>query len=395
MADITGEKVLNLGDDALEEKAFVSRATDPVISPNYSTPGDFAGQYPTPLDPTEFLAMCEEVTMLQVIPEQRTSLKQHTWREISMLNYNSGSSYVAFTDGYCPEEYLHTGSNSTITLKNLGAKKSLGISDIMHSAAVAAANWNGINTLIGGFPSGEGMPGASDSASFMREHIADVKEKEIQLGAALVLNGWDRLLVLGDTNSNSLEFDGFEEWATNMSCSFHTRSTTDIEASGSFSAATFDRFLSESCAKPTHIFGHPSAIQEMLSAYFQLGYQGSQVVNYSDGGRLTPGFNFASFVNTGVGRLQVVADSNFTRTASGASSFSADLWPMRMVHNGEPLVYRITQIPFSLRDLVPGCTAISFELWTKTALIIKMCCAQSKYTSEFTGRIATTCNTVY
>ena len=395
MADITGEKVLNLGDDALEEKAFVSRATDPVISPNYSTPGDFAGQYPTPLDPTEFLAMCEEVTMLQVIPEQRTSLKQHTWREISMLNYNSGSSYVAFTDGYCPEEYLHTGSNSTITLKNLGAKKSLGISDIMHSAAVAAANWNGINTLIGGFPSGEGMPGASDSASFMREHIADVKEKEIQLGAALVLNGWDRLLVLGDTNSNSLEFDGFEEWATNMSCSFHTRSTTDIEASGSFSAATFDRFLSESCAKPTHIFGHPSAIQEMLSAYFQLGYQGSQVVNYSDGGRLTPGFNFASFVNTGVGRLQVVADSNFTRTASGASSFSADLWPMRMVHNGEPLVYRITQIPFSLRDLVPGCTAISFELWTKTALIIKMCCAQSKYASEFTGRIATTCNTVY
>src|SRR5512139_2472205 len=120
MADITGEKVLNLGEDAAVEKAFVSRATDPVISPNYSTPGDFAAQYPTPLDPTEFLAMCEEVTLLQAIPEQRTALKQHTWRELNELDFNSGSSYLAFADGYCPEEYEHDGDNTTITLKNLG-----------------------------------------------------------------------------------------------------------------------------------------------------------------------------------------------------------------------------------------------------------------------------------
>lgn len=395
MSDINGERVLNLGDDAVEQKSFVARATDPVISPNYSTPGDFSAQYPTPLDPTEFIAMCEEVSLLQAIPEIRTSLKQHTWRELNELDFNSGSSYLAFADGYCPEEFEHDGDNTTITLKNIGAKKSLGISDIMHSAAVAAAGWNGINQLVGGLPSGEGLPGANDMATFQREMVMDLKEKEVRLAATLVLNGEDRLLALGDSNSNSLEFDGIEQWATNNSCTMHTRSTADLQASGSFSAIAFDRFLAESCAKPTHVFGHPTAVQEMLSGYFQLGFQGSQVVNFSDGDRIVPGFNFAGFVNTSVGRLPVVADSNFTRTAAGATTFQADLWALRMTHNGEPLVYRATQIPFSIIDLVPGCTAIAFEVWKKTALVIKMCCAQSQYRSIFTGRIYSGCPTVY
>ena len=129
----------------------------------------------------------------------------------------------------------------------------------------------------------------------------------------------------------------------------------------------------------------------MMSAYFQLGFAGSQIVNYQDGNRITPGFNFAGFVNTGVGRLMVVADSNFQRTAVGGTQFQADLWALRMTHNGEPLVYRITQIPLSLNDLAPGCTAISFEIWKATALIIKMCCAQGMYKATFTGRIVTTC----
>ena len=114
MSDITGERVLNLGEDAAQEPSFVSRATDPVISPNYSTPADFSGQYPTPLDPTEFLAMCEEVTMLQAIPEERTALKQHTWREISYLAFNSGSTYLNFADGYCPEEYAVSYTHLTL-----------------------------------------------------------------------------------------------------------------------------------------------------------------------------------------------------------------------------------------------------------------------------------------
>jgi len=64
---------------------------------------------------------------------------------------------------------------------------------------------------------------------------------------------------------------------------------------------------------------------------------------------------------------------------------------MRMNHNGVPLVYKLTQIPLAMKDLVPGCTAISFEVWAKTALIIKHCCAHGDYTGFFTGRIVTTC----
>lgn len=388
--DLVGEQVKNLGGDGQE--SFVSRATDPLILPQpYSTPSDFAAQYPTPLDPTEIIAMCEEVTLWQALPEETTALKQETWRELNALAFTSGSSYISFADGECPEEYQHSGSNTTVTLKNIGAKKSLSVSDIMHSAAVAAANWNGINRLVGGVPSGEGMPGGTDAGTFQQEHVADVKEKEIRLGMTLVLNGWDALLVNGNSNSNSLEFDGIENWQDNFSCDFHTNDNT---SSGTFSASSFDRFLSESCAKPTTLFGHPQAIQELMSAYFQLGFQGSQLVNFSNGDRITPGFNFGGFVNTGVGRLAVVSDNNFAKVASGATTFQATIYAMRMTHNGVPLVYKLTQIPLALKDLAPGCTAISFEVWAKTALVIKHCCAHGAYTSQFTGRITTTCPTI-
>lgn len=386
--DLAGERVLNLG--ATQEEEFVSRATDPNILPQpYSTPGDFAAQYPTPLDTTEIIAMCEEVTLFQALPEEGTSLKEHTWRELNELAFTSGSSYISFADGECPEEYQHDGDNTTVTLKNIGAKKSLSLSDIMHSQAVAAANWNGINRLVGGVPSGEGMPGGTDMATFQQEHVADVKEKEIRLAMTLVLNGWDRLLVQGDANTNSLEFDGVEQWDDNhANCDFHTN---DNSSSGTFSAQSYDRFLSESCAKPTAIWGSPQAVQEMMSAYFQLGFQGSQVVNFEDGNRITPGFNFGGFVNTGVGRQAVVADNNFAQSDAGGGVFQSTLYSMRMTHNGVPLVYKLTQIPLALRDLVPGCTAISFEVWAKTALIIKHCCAHGAYTSQFTGNITTTC----
>jgi len=389
---LVGEKVLNLGEDAVQEKAFVAKATDPVILPQpYSQPGDFAAQYPTPLDPTEIIAMCEEITAWQAIPRQSTSLSSHLWREMTSLTFTSGSSYLAFADGECPEEYQHDGANTTVDLKNIGAKKTLSIRDIKHSMAVAAANWHGINTLVDGFPFGEGMPGGSDYGTFQREHVLGVKEKEVRLAMTLVLNGWDALLINGDHSGNSLEFTGIENWATNYSCTMHTNDNT---ASGTFSAISFDRFLGEACAKPTHVFGHPQAVQEMMSAYFQLGYQGSQVVNFASGDRITPGFNFAGYVNTGVGRLAVVADSNFRRNNIGGGAFQGDLWALRMTHNGEPLVYQLDQIPLSLNDLVPGCTAISFEVWAATALIIKGCCAQSKYTSQFTGRIVTTCTAI-
>lgn len=386
--DTIGESALNLGNEGGD--AFVLRTTDPNILPQpYASPADFAAQYPQPLDTTELVAMCEEITAWQAIPANPDgdyALKAHTWRELNSLAFTSGSAYISFADGECPEEYTHDGTNTTITLKNIGAKKSLSESDIKHSMAVSAANWHGINRLVGGIPSGQGVPGGNSTATFQQEAVAGVKEKEVRLSSTLVMNGWDRLLVEGTVSGNSLEFDGLELQVTSGNGS-HTNS----DPSGTFSALAYDRFISESCAKPTHVFGHPQAIQEMLSGYFQLGYQGSQIVNFQNGDRITPGFNFAGFVNTGVGRLAVVADNNFNRSASGATTFQSNLFGLRMTHNGTPLVYRLDQIPFHMKDLVPGCTAISFMVWAKTALIVKHRCAHSRYTNSFTGNITTTC----
>src|SRR5512146_259515 len=98
------ETILDLNDP--KHKA-VFKATDPVVS-NVATPGDFAAQFPTPLDPTELLAICEEISVLQVIPEYRTGLKAYSWREMDDLDLQSGSmNYSTFADGACPEEYEH------------------------------------------------------------------------------------------------------------------------------------------------------------------------------------------------------------------------------------------------------------------------------------------------
>jgi hypothetical protein len=384
--DIVGEKILNLGEEG--GPAFVARATDPVLLPQpYVKPTDFTAQYPQPLDPTEILAMCEEITAWAAIPEQVTALNGVTWREMNELAFTSGSAYIAFADGECPEEYYHDGDNTTISHKNIGAKKNLSERDIKHSMAVASANWHGINRLIGGMPSSGGLPGGSNVATFQQEMVADVKEKEVRTAMTLVMNGWDRLLIEGDATTRPLEFDGIEYQVTAANGS-HVNSSAP---SGTFSAQTFDRFLAESCAKPTHLFGHPMTMQETLSGYFQLGFAGSQVVNFNDGNRITPGFNFAGFVNTGVGRLAVVSDNNFNIAAASGTTFLGTIYALRMNHNGVPLVYKSTQIPLQLRDLTPGCTAISFEVWAATALIVKHRCAHGRFTAVFTGNIVTTC----
>jgi hypothetical protein len=389
---LVGEKVLDLG--AGRKQAFVSKTTDPLISPQpYSQPADFAAQYPQPLDTTEILTMCEEIGLLQFIPEIPGSLNADTWREMDELYFTSGSNYIAFADGSCPEEYTHDGNNLTVNIKNIGAKKSLSVRDIKHSMAVAAANWNGISMLNGPFDAFSGLPGEGpDMPTIQRETVRDVKEKEVALAMTLVMNGEDDMLVTGDATSNALEFDGIESWASNRSCTMHTNNNS---ASGSFSSTSFDRFLAEACAPATVIMGHPQSIQEMMAGYFQLGFQGSQVIQTNGpGDRVVPGFNFAGEVNTGIGRLKVVGDRNFTVNDMGNGAFQGDLWALRMSQNGDPLVYRRTQIPLSLNDLVPGCTAISFEVWKATALVIKACCAQSKYTTQFTGRISATCSVV-
>lgn len=378
------EQVLNLGTDAGQEKSFVSRATDPVVS-NVGTPIDFAAQYPQPLNTEELIAMCEEVTTWRDLPVKRTSLQSETWRELNELAFTSGSSYISFADGACPEEYYHDGDNTTVTTKWLGAKKSLTISDIMHSSAVAAAGWNGINQLVGGFANT--LPGESGQGTFMNQMVGDLKAKEMTLASTLVMNGWDRLLISGNKTSNSLEFDGLETLIT----AANGARTSTVEASGTFTAANFDRFLSEGCAMPTDLFGHPQAIQELMQAYMQLTWQGSQQIQYSNGARLTPGFNFASEVNTGVGTLRVHADRNFTKTASGSNQFQSKIYALRMNHNGMPLVYRLDQIPLSFKDLTPGCTSISFTVQARTALVVKAMCTHGYFVSNFGGRSVSTC----
>jgi hypothetical protein len=389
------DQVLNLGGG--RERAFINRATDPVLSPQASTPIDFAAQFPQPLDTTELVAMCEELGLWKALPELPTSLKAETWRELNELAFLSGSSYISFADGACPEEYYHDGDNTTVSLKNIGAHKSLEISDIMHSAAVSAMSLGaagvGINRLVGGFAFGEGMPGGYDQGSFVAEAVSDLKAKEMVLAGTLVLNGWDRLLVSGNASSNALEFSGIETQVTSGNGA-HVNDTAGQAASGTFTGASFDRFLAEGCAKPTALAGHPQAIAELMSAYFVLGFQGSQIIYNTDGNRMVPGYNFAGEVNTGIGTLKVIADRNFTKTASGAASFLSSIYPLRMNHNGEPLVYKRTQIPFSFRDLVPGCTAIQFQVWAKTALIIKAMCAQARYQNVFSGRTVVTCPTI-
>lgn len=392
------EPILNVGTDAAQQPVFtegmVQRATDPVMA-NAALPADFAAQYPTPLNTAEILAMCDETTLWQDIPEQPTGLKSELWREMTSLAFTSGSSYIAFADYVCPEEYTHDGENKSVDLKNIGAKKSLGISDIMHSQAIASAGWNGINTLVGGFPAFQGLPGADSVSAFQRAHVADVKAKEMRLASALVLNQADRLLAVGNKSNNSLEFDGIETLVTSGNGA-HVRLASQVSASGTFAASDFDKFIAEGCAAPTDLFGHPQALQEVLSSYFQLWGAGTQVINYSSGDRITPGYNFASEVRTSRGTLRVHADANFTRTAAGASSFLSNVYALRMVHHGEPLVYKSVQIPLAFKDLAPGCTAVSFMIWSKLALVIKAMCAQSVWNNGlFSGRIVTTCPTIY
>jgi hypothetical protein len=207
----------------------------------------------------------------------------------------------------------------------------------------------------------------------------------------LVLNGWDDYLVNGSTITSPLQFNGIVAQVTAVGGAH----SSTLGASGSFSATSYNQFLTEACAKPTTIFGHPAAIQEFMAAYFALGFNGSQIItNPAPGNRIEPGYNFTGFVNTGIGRLAVVADVRFPRTVITASTFQSNLYALRMTHNGEPLVHKITQIPLALKDLVPGCTAIAFEIWAKTALVIKSMCAQNVYTGLFSGRITTTCSVI-
>jgi len=385
-----GGKVLVAKRDVLETKT-----ADPVISATQPfTPSQFDFQYPQPLDPLEVMAVCEEVGVLNAIPEKRTELKVELWMELSDLYMDTvgGGQYIAFADGECPEEYEETGTYRHVTLKNLGVKKSLTLSDIKHSVAISGAG--GIAALLGAFPASEREPGGFDLATFQREQVAGIREKEIRKGMSLTLDAWDWILVNGALGTDPLEFDGITTIVTALNGA-HCNTACPT---GTFSVSDFDRFISEGCAKPTHIFGHTQALQELSAAYFQLGFGGSQVIQIpGPEPRVTPGYGFTDRVNTQVGPLQLVGDWNFDRTAQAGDCggvFTSVLYPLRMVHNGEPLIYRITQMPLAYKELTPGCTAIAFQIWVKTALVIKALCAQACYQASFTGNITSTCTRI-
>jgi hypothetical protein len=385
------------GNRHLVKKAeLIEKTTDPVFSHTQPlTPPTFNMQYPQPLDPLEVMDLCEEISAVRNLPSEDTDLKVDFWMETTNLYMDAGQ-YGFFADGECPEEYTETGTYDTTNLKNYGVKKSLTVMDIKHSAAIAGNG--GINRLLGGFPTGEREPGGYNAATFPAEFVADIKEKEIRKGMTLTLNMLDWTLIRGNSATDPLEFDGIETQVVaanganvNVNC-----------PTGTFSADDFDRFLSEPCAKPTHVWGHPLALQHVAAQYFQLGWQGSQQIAFVPPGaagyeRITPGYGFASAINTQVGRLPLIADANFNRTAVAGDCgglFRSVVYPLRMIHNGEPLIYRPTQFRLGYQDLTPGCTAVSFQIWGREALTIKAMCAQSAYTAQFNGNIVTTCTRI-
>lgn len=394
MLSWTGQRARN--GNPVTKAEIIQKTADPVFSHTQPlTPIAYHLQYPLPLDPTEIMPLCEEISAVRNIPVKDIETKNYQWMEATNLYMDAGQ-YGFFPDGECPEEYEETGTYHTTYLKNYGVKKSLTVMDIKESAAIAYAG--GINRLVGMFAAGEREPGGYNQGTFLQEVVADVKQKEVRKGMSLALNMLDWTLIRGSSATDPLEFNGLEteiaacaDEHTNVSC-----------PTGTFSADDFDRFISEGCAKPTHVWGHPLALQMVAAQYFQLGWQGSQQIAFvppsaSGFERVTPGYGFANAINTQVGRLPLVGDANFNRTAVAGDCgglFRSIIYPLRMMHNGEPLIYRPRQFPLSYQDLTPGCTAVSFQIWGREALTVKACCAQGAYTAQFNGNIATTCTRI-
>lgn len=372
-----------------EGREIKTRATDPTILPQpYVSPPDFSNEFGVPVDTTEIITLCDETGLYRSLPEVVNGSKTDSWREMDSLAMTSGANWVAFEAGGCPEETTLGSTGKTIDKKHIGAKKTLSESDLQHSIASIAAGY-GMRELIG--PTGSSHAPGESIATFARQNIANVKEKEILAQWILVLNGWDELLVKGSVSANSEEFNGFENYVT----AANGARTNSGVYSGTFTASRFDEWLAAGCAKPTHLFGHPTALQALKLGYWQLGSTPQNQLNFSDGGSIQAGWTFIDSLHTSIGPLVLVPDSRFTRTDHSNGTFTSSLFAMRMSHNGEPLVYKATQIPLAFKDLAPGCSAISFVTWAVTALVIKHMCAHGFYSSIFNGLVQDGCGWVH
>ena len=359
------------------------RDTDPVMSPSpVPTPGDFANEFGTPVDPTELLVLCEELGLYTAFPEIVNGSRVESWRELTQLEFASGCDSCAFHPGECPEDSVHHTDTESVTKRHFGVKKSLTESDIRHSIA-AIAGGVGVNQLIGGF-NDQGLPGELDAASLIRGGVADLKEKELRLAMILVLNCWDDLLVNGDNVANPHEFDGIGQSIT----AAHGARACPNWMTGTFSASTFDQFLAAGCAHPQAILGHPTALAQIALGYYAIG---SQTVFFDRNEGIIPGLNFASQIMAGIGPIALIGDSRFPRVSRAGGAFDTIVYPVRLTHNGEPLIYKATQIPLSAKDLTPGCTAVAFEVWAVSALVVKAMCAQSLCQIRFSGMIDDGC----
>ncbi len=363
------------------------RDTDPVMWPAVTpTPHDFTTEFGTIINQTEIIPLCEELGLYNALPEVINGSNQENWLEMTELEFASGCDSCAFTPGLCPEDFVHDSETKYVHKRHIGVKKSLTESDIRHSAAAIAAGV-GINSLVGGFNQ-QGLPGESDAASLIRGSVADLKEKELRLAMVLVLNCWDDLLVNGSNFANPLEFDGIRNRIT----AINGARSCPTDMTGTFSASRFDQFLAAGCATPQAIIGHPAALAQLALAYYGIG---AQTVIYNDKNEgLVPGLNFASQIMAGIGPVALIGDTRFPRQDLGNGSFTTDLYPVRLTQNGEPLIYKATQIPLAAKDLTPGCTAISFEIWAVTALVVKAMCAQAVCRVTFNGILSDGCHYV-
>lgn len=378
-----GLKSLGVDDEDMQREIIKSliqkTTTDPVVLLQpYSAPGDFTAQYPQPLDPTEVLEYCEETTVYQALPEVVTPFNADHWREMDELSFDAtGETYDGFfTKGACPDTIQHDGDNKTITRKYIGAQETLSYEDIQHSMAAAAI---------------QGLAISSISTQDRRASVADAKAKEMLLMEIMVLNKWDLGLVKGNATTNPLSFDGIENYVTSAN-----GARINADPTGTFDIEDFDNFLVAGCARPTHIFGHPKALEAIKKGYLSLGATGGsqpimQVMVTKDGNQVVPGFVLADMIDTSIGRITLIPDFRFTTIQVQPDRFHSTVYPLRVYHNGEPIVYKSTQTPLSFKDLSPGCTAISFMIYAVTALVVKHMCAQAAFTANWPGVVGTGC----
>lgn len=298
--------------------------TDPNILPQpYVQPAQFTEQYPQPLDPTEILDMCEEITVWKTLPEVVTDYNADTWREMDSLSFDATgeTNHGFFTKGSCPDEVTHEGANTTVTRRYIGAYESITYEDLRHSIAVAKTRGLGISRL------------SLDSGM---ETVIGVKEKAIKLQEVVVLNKWDLALVKGNAAVVANAFNGIE-----IQVVAANGARVNSNPTGGFDIEEFDNFLAAGCARPTHIFGHPKALRAIAIGYLALGAVGGtqpvQMININqDRSGIVAGFTLAPQIQTFVGKLILVPDFRFTATTTGADIFSSTVYPLRVYHNGEP-----------------------------------------------------------